>query len=104
MCYSVLSGPQAFTVSHSLSECWCTDHMNVVMNIKQDTESFSLFFFLISNFSDCFKSFLMSKGKFCKSLKDHNTIFASCLNFHACIAAKNLCSKQLVHAALLFCA
>lgn len=78
--------------------------MNVVMNIKQDTESFSFFFFLISNFSDCFKSFLMSKGKFCKSLKDRNTIFASCLNFHACIAAKNLCSKQLVHAALLFCA
>lgn len=45
----------------------------------------------------------MSKGKFYKSLKDHNAIFAS-LNFHACTVAKNPCWKQLVHAALLFCA
>lgn len=46
----------------------------------------------------------MSKGKFYKSLKVLNATFACCLNSHACTVAKNYGSKQLVHAALLFCA
>lgn len=60
-----------------------------------------IFSFLVSDFSDCFKSFLMSKGKFYESSKDCNAIFLASFYLYACTVAKNSCWK-LVHDALFF--
>lgn len=64
-----------------------------------------IFSFLVSDFSDCFKSFLMSKGKFYKSLKDRNAVFwplfifmhAQQLKTHAENLCMMLCCSVLCH-------
>lgn len=67
--------------------CWLVLRLSVSPSLSESAGIFVvlmlrisrywIFSFLVSDFSDCFKSFLMSKGKFYKSLKDHNAMFAS---------------------------
>lgn len=86
------------SVSPSLSESAALLMVLMLLSISRHW----IFSFLVSDFSDCFKSFLMSKGKFYKSLKDHSAFFLASFYLYACTVAKNSCWK-LVHDALLFC-
>lgn len=94
--------------------CWLVPKLSVSLSLSSESAGLLMvlmllsisrhwiFSFLVSDFSDYFKSFLMSKGKFNKSLDDRNAIFLASFHLYACTVAKNSCWK-LVHDALLFC-